>query len=169
MTNLSWSDLERECDYLDFSYVQLADEKALNEIVAHVVGLLAEGDSTRIIAKGCLEPLWEVLYAKKHYSTIAKLADLVGEHYLKDTNALFVVAYSYSEVGNNVLARQYYEQHANKHGVTAAVANNLGIFMRKIGTWRGRRNICNGLSLWTAKTPWPSEISVASRKCGVQR
>ena len=175
MDKLSWNELERESEYLDFSYVELADEKAFTEILAHVTALLTEAESTRIIAKGCLEPIVDRLYTKKAYGTIAQLADLVDEHYLLETNVLFWIAYSYSELSKKDLAIKYYEHHAKKQRLTAAVANNLGILYENEGDFQraeqylqeavaldskdtvAKRNLRRVLDLRSAKTKFLQE------------
>ena len=135
MDNVPRSELEVEIHEIDFSYIENADDKVFEEIVSHVRDLLSseQYSASRVIAKGCFNPIVDRLYKRKDFKTVTELATLLGEYSLRDTDALFETAYSYKELGDKDQAKKHYEIHVQKYGLTSAVANNLSVIHEEEG------------------------------------
>jgi len=87
----------------------------------------------RVIATGVFNPVIERLHREKRYSTVLRLAKLVGSHYLQDVDIQFELAYAYRENGEMATAASYYEAHLQKHGDTSATLNNLAMIREATG------------------------------------
>lgn len=85
------------------------------------------------ITKTILAPIVERFFKEKKFDEIVGLSELFTKENLKNSAAIFEIAYAYSKIDNLSSSMEYYQLHVKKNGMTSAVANNLGVIYEKQG------------------------------------
>ncbi|MEC0307373.1 hypothetical protein P4H67_11485 [Paenibacillus lautus] len=121
-----------ENDYY-WEFINNASEDEILGMKDSLIHELGNADYIKINFSGeVLTHLIERLYKFSKYKDITELAEKIG--YIRvNKDILFEVAYSYSQIGEIELSRQYYERYEEENGKSNASSNNIGVILRKKG------------------------------------
>jgi tetratricopeptide (TPR) repeat protein len=124
----------KDVDYFSCEFIEEVSKTTLQKIVRDFtkkIGKDEYGLHSSRISKTLLGPIIQRLYKEKDYSQIVKLSDLFNDDCLKESDALFQIAYSFSEMSDIDSSEKYYLLYMDKFGENSSVLNNLGVIYEK--------------------------------------
>lgn len=114
-------------------FIDNANEEDILEMKDSLIHVLENADYNKNNFSGeVLTQLIERLYKFKKFKDITEIAEKIG---YKRVNKyiLFEVAYSYYQIDELGLSKQYYEKYEDENGISNASSNNIGVILKKEG------------------------------------